>query len=98
MLRSRFMLALSKASERLNKWKLLFIAGKLIGGTLNFWAPLSNQNFRIIRSIFSITDTMEQHHFIIRKITKNFSKLYDCAMSNTPNRPYFLACQKICWT
>ena len=33
MLRTRFvMLALSEASERLNKWKILFIAG-----TLNSW-------------------------------------------------------------
>ena len=27
---------------------------------LNFWAPLSNQNIRIIRSIYSIKDAMEQ--------------------------------------
>ena len=34
MLRTRFvMLALSKASQRLNKWKILFIAG-----TLNRWS------------------------------------------------------------
>ena len=70
----------------------------MIAGTLNFWAPRSNQNIRIIRSIHSINDTMEQLHFIITKITKNFSQLCDCAMNNTLKIPYFLACWKICRT
>ena len=66
--------------------------------TLNFWVLLSNPNNRIIRLIYSIKDTMEQLHFIITKITKNFSQQYDCAMNNTRKIPYFLACQKICRT
>ena len=41
---------------------------------------------------------MEQLHFIITKITKNFSQQYDCAMNNTCKIPYFLACRKICRT
>ena len=40
---------------------------------------------------------MEQLHFIITKITKNFNQLYDCAMNNMRKKPYSLACQKICW-
>ena len=58
---------------------------------------LSNQSIRIIRSIFYVNDTMEQLHFIITKITKNFNQLYDCAMNNMRKKPYSLACQKICW-
>ena len=91
MLRTRFvMLVLSKAQERLNKQRILFIAE-----TLNFWAPLSDQNIRIIRSIYSIKDTMEQLDFIITKITQNSGQQYDCAMNNMQKIPYFLACQKI---
>ena len=30
-----------------------------------------------------VKDTMEQLHFIITKITKNFSQRYDCAINNT---------------
>ena len=41
---------------------------------------------------------MEQLHFIIIKITKNFSQQYDYAMNNTRTIPYFLAGQKICRT
>ena len=41
---------------------------------------------------------MEQLHFIITKIIKNFSQQYDCAMNNMRKMPYFLACQKICRT
>ena len=48
MLRTRFaMLELSKASERLNKQinrKFYLQLKHLTAGTLNFWAPLSNQN------------------------------------------------------
>ena len=89
MLRTRFvMLALSKASERLNR-KFYLWQEHLTAGTLNAWAPLSNQNNRIILSIYSIKDTMEQLHFIITKITKNSSQQYDCVS---------LACQKICRT
>ena len=69
-----------------------------IARTLNFWAPLSNQNIRIIRSIHSVKGAMEQLHFIATKITKNFSQQHDCAMNNTRKIPYFLACQKICRT
>ena len=47
---------------------------------------------------FSIKDRMEQLHFIITNITKGFSQLCDGAMTNTCKRPYYLACQKICWT
>ena len=41
---------------------------------------------------------MEQLHFIITKITKNFSQQYDCAMNNLRKIAYFLACQQICGT
>ena len=41
---------------------------------------------------------MEQPHFIITKITKNFSQQYDWAMNNTRKIPYFLAFPKICRT
>ena len=59
MLRTRFvMLALSKASERLNKQTILFIAETPIAGTLNFGARLSNQNIQIIRLICSINPNM----------------------------------------
>ena len=71
---------------------------QIAAGSLNIWALLANQNNQIIRSIYSIKDTMEQHDFIITKITKNFSQQYDCAMNNTCKIPYFLACQKICRT
>ena len=110
MLRTRFaMLAFSKSLERLNKQKILFIAGtlnswntlqleNLIAGTLNFWALLSNQNNRIISSIYSIKDTMEQLRFITTKITKHLNQQYECATNNTSKIPYFLACQKICRT
>ena len=70
----------------------------LIAGTLYFWVPLSNQNTRIIRSIYSIKDAMEQFHFIITQIIKNISQQYDYAMNNTGKITYFLAYQKICRT
>ena len=38
---------------------------------------------------------MEQLHFIITEITKNFSQQYDCAMNNKRKIPYFFASQKI---
>ena len=79
-----------KAQERLNKQRILFVAG-----TLNFWAPLSDQNIRIIRLTYSIKDTIEQLDFIITKITQNSGQQYDCAMNNMQKIPYFLACQKI---
>ena len=58
-------MVLSKASERLNKYNILFIAEHLIAQTLNFWAPLSNHGIRIIRSIYPIKNTMERLQFII---------------------------------
>ena len=69
-----------------------------MAGTLNFLAPLLNQNIRIIRSIYSIKDKMEQLHFITTNIAKNVSQQYDCAMNNMRKIPSFLACQKICRT
>ena len=41
---------------------------------------------------------MEQLHFIIRKIIKNFSQQYYCAVNNTRKIPYFFDCQKVCQT
>ena len=41
---------------------------------------------------------MEQLHFIITKIPKNFSQQYDCVMNNLRKIAYFLACQQICGT
>ena len=64
--------------------------------TINFWAPLSNHVIRIIRSICSIKDIMEQLHFITTKITNDFSQQYGSAMNNTFKISYFSACQKIC--
>ena len=66
--------------------------------TIDFWAPLSNHVIRIIRSICSIKDIMEQLHFITTKITNDFSQQYDYAMNNTLKISYFSACQKICRT
>ena len=83
------MLVLSKALERLNKYNILFIAEHLIAQTFNFWAPLSNHGIQIIRLTYPIKNTQERLQFIITKISKNFSKEYDCAMNNTLKIPYF---------
>ena len=89
MLRSIFViLALSKALERLNKQKILFIAG-----TLDSWSTF-DLFVRFICSVYSLKDTMEQLRFIITKITKNFSQQYDCAMNNTRKISYFFQCVK----
>ena len=62
-----------------------------MGASFNHGSP-------IVRSIYSIKDTMEQLNFITTKITENFNQQYDCAMNNTLTIPYFLACEKICRT
>ena len=51
-----------------------------------------------MRSINSIKDAVEQLHFIITKITKNFGQQDHCAIYNALKKRYFLACQKICRT
>ena len=81
MLRARFfMFALSKASEGLT------------AGTLNFWELFSNQNIRIIRSIYSIKDTASFHN---NKDHQEFLLTVWLCHNNTRKIAYFLACQKI---